>query len=612
MKSAIGPVELFGTAEPLPARRKLVAGPLSAIFEDGNLRDIRLGDVELVRAINYLARDEAWGTFRPTLSNLRIMENETTFTVDYDGVCGSPEAGFRYNMRIRGEASGTLTVEAEGTALADFPTNRTGFVVLHAADLAGGRMDLLHTDGSREAGLFPRLIMADQPAFDIAAITHQPAPGLTCTVEMFGDAFEMEDQRNWADASFKTYSRPLSKPRPYVIAKGGQDRQRIVVRAEGSTSSGGAAEAITAALSLGAPAAPAPRIALFVDEAGCGNLPIQAVPGLLILRLDLTAPDVPALRSIAARFAGSTEIAVELVMPAIDPDSEAATAMALICAASLRPVVLLVSPRREFKSRPSNTLPPGEATTDALVIALRAAGFSGPIGAGTPSYFTEFNRNPPGQEADFVFFSVAGIVHAADDLSLAQTIDVYPMLIESARALCFDKPVWPGPCTIGVRHNPYGAATQPNPENGRVPSATIDPRQRGLFGAAYAAASAAQAVLTGVAAVSLGAPTGPFGMIDGDGTARSIQAVVAELARVEGRISRPILGGPAGFHAFAYEEGAGAGGLLANLSPRDLDLVLPPEFSQAALLQPDGRWEPVALAAGRLSLPAWRTALLVA
>ena len=40
---------------------------------------------------------------------------------------------------------------------------------------------------------------------------------------VLGDAFEMEDQRNWADASFKTYVRPLSKPRPYVIAKGASD-----------------------------------------------------------------------------------------------------------------------------------------------------------------------------------------------------------------------------------------------------------------------------------------------------------------------------------------------------------------------------------------------------
>ncbi len=57
---------------------------------------------------------------------------------------------------------------------------------------------------------------------------------------MEGDAFEMEDQRNWADASFKTYVRPLSKPRPYVIAKGAADRQRITVSVEGKASAPGA------------------------------------------------------------------------------------------------------------------------------------------------------------------------------------------------------------------------------------------------------------------------------------------------------------------------------------------------------------------------------------
>ncbi len=50
----------------------LVAGPLSAVLEDGNLRDIRFGGVEIVRAINYLARGDSWGTFKPVLSNLNI------------------------------------------------------------------------------------------------------------------------------------------------------------------------------------------------------------------------------------------------------------------------------------------------------------------------------------------------------------------------------------------------------------------------------------------------------------------------------------------------------------------------------------------------------------
>ncbi len=151
------------------------------------------------------------------------------------------------------------------------------------------------------------------------------------------------------------------------------------------------------------------------------------------------------------------------MLSARDPDAEAMEALRLIDDAGLKPSTLLVSPRREFKTRPSNTLPDGEAPIDDLVSALRRAGFAGKIGAGTPSYFTEFNRNPPGQAGDFVFFSVAGIVHAADDISVAETLSVYPTLVESARALCPGKPVWLGPCTIGVRHNPYGSATQAQP-----------------------------------------------------------------------------------------------------------------------------------------------------
>ncbi len=34
---------------------------------------------------------------------------------------------------------------------------------------------------------------------------------------MEGEVFEMEDQRNWTDASFKTYCRPLALPIPYRL-----------------------------------------------------------------------------------------------------------------------------------------------------------------------------------------------------------------------------------------------------------------------------------------------------------------------------------------------------------------------------------------------------------
>ena len=64
---------------------------------------------------------------------------------------------------------------------------------------------------------------------DIRAITHTVAPGVTVTCRMEGDVFEMEDQRNWSDASYKTYVRPLALPWPYVLPAGRPFRQRVAV-----------------------------------------------------------------------------------------------------------------------------------------------------------------------------------------------------------------------------------------------------------------------------------------------------------------------------------------------------------------------------------------------
>ncbi|MEP9386396.1 hypothetical protein [Mesorhizobium sp. KR9-304] len=611
---SIGPLELFGTDEPPPERRRLAAGLLSAVLEDGNLRDIRFAGIEIVRAINYLARDESWGTFKPTLSNLRVTQGETSFAVDYDGLCGEPGVGFSYTMRIRGDASGTLTMEAVGVALADFPTNRTGFVILHATEAAGARISLLHSDGAREEAVFPLRISADQPAFDIKAITHEAAPGLTCTVEMEGDAFEMEDQRNWADASFKTYVRPLSKPRPYVIAKGSSDRQRITVSVEGKAPAQGTAASGSANLSFGAPVARMPDIALFFDESGLGSLPPDGAPQILIARLDPGDPDSVAGLSRIAAFARDSRasIAVELVLGARNPDAEAAEALRSIKSAGLSPAALLVSPRREFTSRPSNALPDGEGPIDELVAALRRAGFARPIGAGTPSYFTEFNRNPPGTAGDFVFFSIAATVHAADDISVAETLSVYPTLVESARALCPGKPVWLGPCTIGVRHNPYGSATQPNPSNRRVPSATIDPRQSALFAAAYAVAAAAQVASSGVETLILAAPSGPFGIFNADGSSRPIKAVVTELASASGLEGHALHTGIPGVYGIAYGSGRNRKALVANLSPEPVSLTFPAGLTSASLLQPEAAWSAAAQQGDRLDLPPYRTALLPA
>jgi hypothetical protein len=94
-----------------------------------------------------------------------------------------------------------------------------------------------------------------------------------------------------------------------------------------------------------------------------------------------------------------------------------------------------------------------------------------------------------------------------------ETLEALPWVAESVRAFAPGKPYRVGPSMLGMRDNPYGAAPMPNPENRRVAMAVNDPRQRGLFGAAWNLGYAARMAEAGVEALVLSAPVGPFGVV---------------------------------------------------------------------------------------------------
>ena len=56
-------IKLFGTEEPVSEPVALKAGPLEASLDAGNLRYIRVGGNEALRAIAFLVRDRNWGTY---------------------------------------------------------------------------------------------------------------------------------------------------------------------------------------------------------------------------------------------------------------------------------------------------------------------------------------------------------------------------------------------------------------------------------------------------------------------------------------------------------------------------------------------------------------------
>jgi hypothetical protein len=130
------------------------------------------------------------------------------------------------------------------------------------------------------------------------------------------------------------------------------------------------------------------------------------------------------------------------------------------------------------------------------------------------STFTELNRKRPQAPLfDFVTHTTFSIVHAADDRSVMETLETLPAIIGSTRAIIGEKPYRIGPSAIAARMNPYGKGVLDNPKNGRVCLTNNDPRQRGLFNAAWTLGYVAACAYGGLEAVALGATTGPLGFI---------------------------------------------------------------------------------------------------
>ncbi len=586
---------MFGTGEPPPERIILRAGPLEALLEAGNLRQITFHNVEVLRAVSYLARDSQWGTCAARLGPIDIRQEAGHFSVRYEAVCESAGGRFAYRAEISGAASGDLEFRCEGRALTDFTTNRTGFVILHPAEAAGGKLAIGHSGGGGvEETVFPDLISPDQPAFDIRSMQHEPAPGLNVSLDMVGDAFEMEDQRNWADASFKTYVRPLAKPRPYVIAKDSWDIQSVRMSVTRKPVARAAPDETrtTVIETYGQ----MPEIYLFAEDGA--NIEDALAPQLrglangLTVRHDIAAGhNTDRLRRLGALAEKQGwKLDVEAVFDMCDPDAETSQLASDLSLAGIAPTAIRLAPRREFKTRPSRTLPEGEVSVAAMTAAVRSRFPQTAIAAGSVSNFTEFNRNPPAGDFDAAFFGGSAIVHAADDKSVMETASVYTAILRTAAALCPNAPLWLGPLTLACRHNPYGNALLPNPSMLRISAAGDDPRHKALFGAAYAGALAAQ-VAGRVEKLSLASLSGSFDLLREDGSLTPLGHLHQHLAEAAGSPVRIAPSLPDGLVAFRWEQNSKMKTLVINVTDTSVTLPQVHGLNESRVLKTNGGFQ---------------------
>jgi hypothetical protein len=594
-------IALFGTTQPAPERIELKAGPVSATLEAGALRWVRFGDVEVLRGIAFLVRDRNWDTPSPILSDLKVIQSDRSFRVTFKALCRTADGELPWSAEIVGEEDGTLRLVGTASPTKDFVTNRTGFVVLHPLErVVGCPVEVTHVDGTKRRAWFPEFIDPEQCFFNVRALSHEVAPGVWATCAMEGDAWEMEDHRNWLDASFKTYVRPMALPYPYTIAGGSSVTQTVTLTFSGAMpkmakSAGEAPVQIT----LGGSTTRMPAIGLraplqWMDEAQEAIDPArQAGPQLLNGRIDPRAGHgVKEMKQLGAlaKVIGAG-LTLELVVPCRrDPSSELMELAAQLRESGAQPESIALAIAEDRIRLEPGAPPPSLALLGEVYRSARAAFPGVTIGGGSFGFFTELNRNwPPIGLIDYVTHVVCSTVHASDDRAMMENLDSFQHVTRTIRAFAGNLPYRLIASGLGLDIGPYGPPS-PNPDNARRTMVRMDPRHRGLFGAAWTLAAIAEAARGGLQAISPAALVGEFGIVHRrlsydqpwfDGLDRAaiypVYHVVSAMAHAAGcPVIDAIPSDRTRIAALAYRESHGGTGLwLANLRDRPQQVLLP-------------------------------------
>ncbi len=507
-------IKYCGTDEPPLATQVLRAGPISLMLDGADLRYIRFGDREALRRVYVAVRDHNWDTIPAVLSNVRLDARADSFDLSFDARHTGNGIDFAWHGTLHGSADGAISYTMDGQAHNAFWKNRIGFCILHPMACAGVACTVQHIDGSREEGMFPVHIAPHQPFLDFEAITHEVLPGVRAEVRLGGDTFEMEDQRNWTDASYKTYSTPLRLPYPVKVRQGERIAQSFTLTLHGTLPLSDGEEDGTVGVDIDATVAwPLPRIGLGLASHGraLGKDELERLHelhlGHLHVDLDLASDTYAAALDRAVRESRVLGVPLEIALFLSQTAEQELDALATLLEERKPEVATWLIFHKDETS----------TTARWVELARRVLAVYQPravVGAGTNAYFTEINRErPPIDALNLVSYSINPQVHAFDNASLTETLATQAVTLESARQFCADRPLAVSPVTLKPRFNPNAIGPEPEPAPNALP-APVDPRQMSLFGAGWTVGSIKYLAAGGAASVTYYETTGWRGVME--------------------------------------------------------------------------------------------------
>ncbi|HVQ57351.1 MAG TPA: hypothetical protein VMS60_00450 [Solirubrobacterales bacterium] len=501
-------------------REEVEQGSCSALLDGVDVRYVRFGETEIVRRVFVAVRDVTWKTVLAEVEELTVErgaeETVLSFAARYRG------AGIDVSGRGRFALSGQgLRSEVELSANADTRYARMGLCVLHPCELLAGRTYLARTEDGPLSGTFPQTIGPQRFRDDIYSALFGPftaleidMDGVLASFGFEGDVFELEDQRNWTDASFKTYSTALSLGFPHELRAGETLSQTVTLTCTGTPSPrrwrpdsvpvriGPPSGAVLPPIGLGQASHGQPLSATEAEMLGKLEL------GHLRVDVDLTAEDwaerLAAGQDAAAAIGCGIELAVFVDALRRRRLGELREALERRGAADVRRVLAF---HQGTETTPRPWVPEYRRQLEAALPGV-------PFAGGTNVFFTEINRGRPDPGTmDGIAWSINASVHATDELSIMETIPAQADQVASAHTLWPRTKLFVGPVTLRMRWNAHARGREDVEEEGVLPF-PVDARQRLPFAAAWAAGSIGQLTRAGVDSLTYFETTGWRGLIE--------------------------------------------------------------------------------------------------
>jgi hypothetical protein len=462
-------------------------------------------------------RDEHWNTAAYTIENENIEQTERSFRVTYTVVYSYLSVVYRAGILIEGREDHSIAFTMQGKAVGAFKRNRIGLCELHPVkECRGIPVTIKNAAGENDQRSFSDTISPHQLFTGIRQMNWTTRNNIEAVLLFEGDLFETEDQRNWMDESYKTYSTPLSLPIPVSIHPGESMQQRV-------------------ALKVGLPGPDLSAGSIPSADRKKGKAPF---PKTGFARNGFSRALLPGEMDLLSRLPFEQyRVEIYLSNPQWKEDLHQYIAEARQLGTKLELILFFTSSyEQEMTDLPdqlkgkeqhiAGILPlyAGRPVTPVFLLdygypILKKACPGIPVGYGTDEYFTELNRErPAGELFDFVSFSCHPQVHANDTRTLMENLPALPDIIETIRSFT-KKP-------IAVSQVTFNGRKKPDPANPDVREDPADIRQRQWFGAAWTLLCLY--FLRGADRITLFQTNGENGILD-NGTGGPVYKVLSEL-----------------------------------------------------------------------------------